>query len=130
MSRGVVHAQKKEYDKALSDYREQVRLHPDDTGTIVTLVWFLATCPKDGLRDGKNALELITKACEGVTPEKPYYPGYIGGLAAAHAECGNFVEAVKWQKKAIEAGIDDKPELEKARARLKLYEAGKPYRSE
>ena len=52
-------------------------------------------------------------------------------LAAPYAECGDFQEAVQWQKKAIELYSNgDKEDLEKAQERLKLYEAGKPYREE
>ena len=47
-------------------------------------------------------------------------------LAAAEAECDNFKEAVHWQKKAMELGLD----CEDSRATLKQYEAGKPYRDE
>jgi hypothetical protein len=57
-------------------------------------------------------------------------PDNLGTLAAAKAEAGNFKEAVKWQKKAIELGYDDKEETEKARQRLKLYEEGKPYKND
>jgi tetratricopeptide (TPR) repeat protein len=46
--------------------------------------------------------------------------------AAAHAEAGDFHQAVKWQKRALELGPDDK----EARTWLKLYEEGKPYREE
>jgi TPR repeat protein len=42
------------------------------------------------------------------------------------AAAGDFHQAVKWQKRALELGPDDK----EARTRLKLYEEGKPYREE
>jgi tetratricopeptide (TPR) repeat protein len=47
-------------------------------------------------------------------------------LAAAYAEEGQFEKALEWQKKALELA----PENFKAdlNTRLKLYEAGKPYR--
>ena len=45
-------------------------------------------------------------------------------LAAAEAESGNFLEALKWARKAIELGFHD----QNARQRLTLYEAGKPFR--
>ena len=54
-------------------------------------------------------------------------PNDIENLAAAHAECGNFKEAVQWEKKAIELGVA-KHEAENARRRLKRYEEGKPWR--
>jgi hypothetical protein len=37
-------------------------------------------------------------------------------------------EAVKWQMRALEIGYEGKEDEEKARKRLKLSEAGKPYR--
>jgi hypothetical protein len=47
-------------------------------------------------------------------------------LAAAHAETGNFQEAVKWQEKALMKC----PETYKKEfgGRLDLYRSGKPYR--
>jgi tetratricopeptide (TPR) repeat protein len=52
-------------------------------------------------------------------------PGHLDTLAVALAAAGQFEEAAKYQRQAVELA----PEAEKAdyRSRLELYEAGKPY---
>ncbi len=118
---------KKEYDKAIADFEEAIHLAPDDSEGYNALAWLLATCPQDGVRDGKKAVELATKACE-LTKYEDADP--LSTLAAAEAECGHFETAVKWQKKALEVGFDDDDDTKEAREQLKLYQAGKPYRDE
>lgn len=126
-SRGAAYWYKKEYDKAIQDISETVRLKPKDARACNTFAWLLATCPKDSVRDGRKALELATKACE-LSEWKA--TAYLGTLAAAHAETKNFKEAVKWQKKALTLEYDTAEAKEKARRRLELYEAHKPYRDD
>jgi tetratricopeptide (TPR) repeat protein len=90
------------------------------------LAWLLATCGDDSVRDGKKAIELATKAGELVEWKDP---DSFGTLAAAYAEAGQFQDAVKWQKKALEhlQGLSPAA-IELFQGRLKLYQAGKPYR--
>jgi tetratricopeptide (TPR) repeat protein len=125
IQRGDAFAERGEYEKAAADYREAVRLAPDNAEACNSLAWLLATCPEDPVRDGKRAVELATRACElsGWNDAD-----FLGTLAAAHAECGNFGEAVRWQKKALKIGFDGEDEVETARRQLKLYQEGKPYR--
>jgi len=87
----------------------------------------LATCTKDSVRDGKKAVEYGTKACE---LSKWKIATIVGTLAGCYAECGDFKEAIKWEKKALEVGYATKQETIDAEKRLKLYEEGKPFREE
>jgi tetratricopeptide (TPR) repeat protein len=112
--------------KTLADFRQALRLDPKDPNSCNSLARLLATCPKADVRDGKKAVEYARKACE-LTGWKEAV--YLDTLASAYAESGDFKQAVKWQKKALESS-EKFPEKERdeMRARLKLYEQGKPYR--
>ena len=79
------------------------------------------------VRDGKKAVENAAKACE-LTSWKGAY--YLATLAGAYAEAGNFDDAVKWQKRALESAQYQKEEGDQARQRLKLFEDRKPCRDE
>ncbi|HKI35481.1 MAG TPA: tetratricopeptide repeat protein [Gemmataceae bacterium] len=127
VKRGDGHAERGEYEKAIADYQEAMRLDPGHAEAHDSLAWLLATCPADGVRDGKRAVELATKACELSEWEDAEH---VSTLAAAHAECGNFKEAVKWQTKAIEIGFEEDDDMESAREQLKLYQQRQPYRAE
>jgi tetratricopeptide (TPR) repeat protein len=123
-NRANAYADKHEYAKAVADYNEAIRLAPDDPESLTSLAWLLATCPDAGLRDGKRAVELATRACR-LSGWKD--ANDLENLAAGYAEAGQFDQAVKWQTKAIAVGtgLDDPDEADR---RLDLYKAGKPYR--
>ena len=91
------------------------------------LAWFQATFPVAELRNGTNAIEYATKACE-LTDWKN--ANYLDTLAASYAEAGDFDSAVKWQKKAIDLLTEDTSAESRSNyeSRLNLYQSGKPYR--
>src|SRR5437763_12470036 len=95
---------KLDYDRAIKDYTKAIQLGPNPFAHNA-LGWVLATCPKDGLRNGKKAVEHATKACDLWKWNDAFG---LETLAAAHAECGDFKEAVKWQTKATMLGFPDK----------------------
>jgi tetratricopeptide (TPR) repeat protein len=88
------------------------------------LAMLRATCPDQQFRDGKQALDLAQKALQ-------LDGGKIGesyaALAAAHAELGDFKQAVQMQNKAIEL-FHDALEKRIAQERLQVYQSGKPWR--
>jgi tetratricopeptide (TPR) repeat protein len=109
---------------AIADYEKAIKIQGKDSSVLNNLAWVLATSPDEKLRDGKRSIELATLACE-VTDYKAAH--ILSTLAAAYAETGQWDEAVKWSKKAVELGDDDliKDQLKKE---LASYEAKKPWR--
>ena len=121
--RAVNRVHQKQYDRALADYKEAFRIDPKSYTN--GLAWMFATCPSEGVRDGKKAVELASHACE-LSDWKN--ANDLDTLAAAHAEVGNFDKAVEWQEKAIQLGTD-KEKNQKYQERLRLYKEKRPYRN-
>jgi tetratricopeptide (TPR) repeat protein len=110
---------------ALADLEKAMALEPDDSGVLNNLAWLLATSPDDAIREGKRAITLALKACEGTEWEEAHI---ISTLAAAHAETGDFEAARKYSKQAVEKAGEDDEVKEQLAAELASYEAGKPWR--
>jgi tetratricopeptide (TPR) repeat protein len=125
--RSMAYMIQKDYDKAHQDCLRAIEIKPDEFNSMNTLAWIMATCPDEKLRNGAQAVEYATKSCDLTDWKKGMI---IDTLAAACAESGDFQKAILWQKRAIELGIDDPEEAKKMPDRLKLYQEGKPFRSD
>ncbi|HEX4143567.1 MAG TPA: tetratricopeptide repeat protein [Pirellulales bacterium] len=123
--RGSVWATQGNYESALRDYREALRLDPQSAAANNNLAWLQATCPDENYRDGKQAVENATRACQLAEWKDA---ARLDTLAAAYAETGDFENARKWEDKAIDLAAD--ADKESCRAHLALYQAGKPFRAE
>jgi tetratricopeptide (TPR) repeat protein len=90
------------------------------------LAWLLAAGSEANLRDGPRAVKLAKQACQ-LTDFKQTV--FVGTLAAAYAEAGQFEEAISAAQKACAlASGSGKPELLKAnQERLVLYRAHQSY---
>jgi tetratricopeptide (TPR) repeat protein len=122
---GTTFLANKEYAKAVGEYREAIQLDPNDARAHERLAWVLATAPKEGVRNGKESMEHATQACELTTWSNPEY---LATLSAACAETGDFEQAMKWQKKALEFPQLDEKMADEYRQRLKVYQQSKPLR--
>lgn len=108
----------------LADLASAVRFDPGYAAAYNDLAWLLATCPEAKLRDGPKAVANATRACELSAWADA---AILDTLAAAHAECGRFDQAVIWSQRAVELA----PEPRKAaiRAHGDLYRQRSPYRT-
>jgi len=113
-----------EYDSAIADFVEAIRLDPRSAEAYNVRAWVWATCPDAKYRDGTRAIESASRACE-LSGWKD--ANDIDTLAAAYAEAGDFDAAVKWQTKA-NALYADAGDKATGQERLKLYRERKPYR--
>lgn len=120
--RGATWAAKAEYAKTLADYSESIRVDPENPDSRHHRVILRSACMDAQFRDGKQAIEDATKACEVSEWKNPLY---LMGLAFANAESGDFDAAIKWQTKALELSAAPSDLM---RANLELFRQQKPFR--
>ena len=116
-----------QFKRAQDDFVAAVQLDRRDADVLNNAAWFRATCPDPSFRNGKEAVELASRACE---LDKWKDADQIDTLAAAQAEAGNFAEAERYQLKALSLLSGDETLRPKFQARLKQYRAKQPVRQE
>ena len=126
-ARGTTYEHLGDHNKALSDFTEALRLDPKNVLACNGLAWVLATRPTSVASNGVTAVGYALKACELLNWE---VPGCLPTLAAAYAQSGDFTKAIQWEKKYLETQNLDPKAATRARQRLALYEAHKPYHVE
>lgn len=115
-----------EYELALAEFRETAERFPRTADPQNSLAWFLATCPEARVRNGPEAVNRATLACE-LTQWKE--PGYLDTLAAAYAECGDFDQAMKFVNEAVaklSPAAENRQEIEE---HVACFQQKKPWRA-
>jgi tetratricopeptide (TPR) repeat protein len=111
------------FEEAVTHHQEALRIQPDFAGAHNNLAWLLATCPDAAVRDGRRALAHAMRAIQLAGDDDVMI---LDTLAAAHAELGDFDEAVRWQERAVRMASGRTKDV--LAARLGLYKQGQPYR--
>lgn len=112
---------------ALRDFREAARLMPNNASIENRLAWFLATRPEDRFRNRREAVLAAKNACE-LSHWKN--SDWIDTLAAAYAEAGDFDQAIKYEKQALNDSSLSAKEREQREKRLALFQQHKPFRED
>jgi tetratricopeptide (TPR) repeat protein len=114
--------------EALAQWREALRLNPNFALAMMQTAHALAASPEASDRNGAEAVKLAEQA---VQLSGARNPAYLDTLAAAYAEAGRFPEAVETARRALELArqLNQGDLVEALNARIKLYEAQKPYRA-
>jgi tetratricopeptide (TPR) repeat protein len=111
--------------EAITHYREAIRLQPDSVEALNNLAWLLAAHPDAQFRNGADAVQLATRACELTKYQNPVP---LATLAAAYAETGQFQTAVSLAEQAQELARGAQGALAaRLSAMLAAYRAGHPY---
>ncbi len=110
---------------AIADLEKALELEPENSAVLNNLAWVLATSPDDGVRDGARAISIALKACEQTQWEQPHI---ISTLAAAYAESGNFDEARRYSRQAVEAADAESEVRGQLQSELASYDAQMPWR--
>ena len=122
----VVHAAMGKYEEASREFTRIAELPESLIFLKSPCVMFLSGCPEARFRDGKLALRIALSM-----KDSKRSVDLIEAKAAAYAECGDFKEAVFFQKEAIESAERQKLHetyIASLKERLVLFEAGKPFR--
>jgi tetratricopeptide (TPR) repeat protein len=109
--------------------REALRLNPDLHPALNDLARVLATAGNAKWRNGAEALRLAERANALTNFSNAEY---MDALAAAHAENGDFERAIQTAEQAAQLAEQSGQGrlLEKIRAHLQSYRAGKPWREQ
>lgn len=89
------------FAESIEYWRRGLLRDPTNAAVLAQIAWVLATCEAPGIRDGREAVRLATRALE----QSGGKDGMIvATLAAAYAEAGLFEEAAAWGRRAMAMG--------------------------
>jgi tetratricopeptide (TPR) repeat protein len=113
--------------EALAHWRAALRAQPDFLPALNEAAHVLAASPEASVRNGAEAVTLAERAVKLSGGREAMY---LDTLAAAYAEAGRFPDAIATARRALDVATrPDQSQLrEGLAARLRLYEARKPYR--
>jgi arylsulfatase A-like enzyme/TPR repeat protein len=95
---GLLRARQKKFDLAVVQFKESIKLNPNQPHILNALALALLLRPNRAPGDPSKALELAQQACE-LTQSKN--PEYLNTLAIAYATGNNFSEAIETSEKAL-----------------------------
>jgi len=126
--RGWAFEWKQQWEQSIEDYRRALSVDAEHVDAMCGLSWVLATCPRDELRNGDQAVHFAGKACRLAADDAIA----LDTLGAAYAESGNFQRAIACAEKALAiVQADDEYEDDIAwriKVRIDEYERGVPHR--
>ena len=99
---GLTYATLRKYPEAVRHYETVMRVAKDTPFVRAQLAWLLATCPADGIRNGRRAVELA-KPLSGMSGDES--PRALDILAAAYAEANDFDQARLTAEKALNLAL-------------------------
>jgi len=111
----------------MMELQKALLIEPSNKGIQNDLAWMLATAPEETLRNASRSLELALSVVNASGGKDPLF---LDTLAAAYAENGNFIEALRVSRRALElAESENNRELMKSlREEITLYKSGKSVR--
>jgi tetratricopeptide (TPR) repeat protein len=111
---------------AMSHYAAALLKNPDFPDALQHLAWIAATDARPELRNGTQAVELASRACEATQQKRP---AILLTLAAAYAEAGRYREAVSTVERVEElAKAQGQKELAAEAARLgSIFKSDRPF---
>ncbi|MBZ5583038.1 MAG: tetratricopeptide repeat protein [Acidobacteriia bacterium] len=114
---------------AVAEWRNGLRLEPDNLAVLRQAAWVLSTAPEPSVRNGGEAVKFAERAA---ALSGGGDPAALDTLAAAYAEAGRFADAAGTARKALALATAQtkQPLAEALKARLTLYESGAPFREE
>ena len=113
--------------EALAHWREVLRLEPNNVLAMSQMAHALAASPEASDRNAEEAVRLAERA---VQLSGGQDPGYLDTLAMAYANAGRFPEASETARRALDLATQQNQSqlVEELNARIRLYQAGQPYR--
>ncbi len=124
---GVALLGQNQLDAGINEFRETLKISPDNLFALQNLAWIEATTKHAHLRNPEHAVQLARRSVE-LTKEKDEWK--LDTLAAALAATGKFEEAISLQEKAItiirpKGDANATADMEQ---RLSLYQRKQPFR--